>query len=271
MVLENPALVLSVRVQDILSILESILKERNWKDFELANLKLVYTPFYLFNYDILVESDKDGQSSSEGTSGLMAINAVNGKLEPLLVDIIEKQSVAYEKEISHDVQYEVEAIALTKEEVKDSGRVKLAAQLGLKKENVTISGVRAIYWPIWFIFVELSSMVQKVEVDGVTGTPLNIEEVPEREKGWLEVTADTLTKMKSPRGWAELGGTVASAAGGRLKSGVSKAGEQAKPGTPTHNTLRWFVTTKMGMYTLILILLLILVLFSDQITALFAT
>jgi hypothetical protein len=104
-------------------------------------------------------------------------------------------------------------------------------------------------------------MVQKIEVDGVTGFPLNIEEVPTREKGWLEVTADTLDKMKSPSGWVELGGSVATAAGGKISSGAAKAGEQTKPGSPVHHTMKWFITTKMGMYSLVLLLILILVVY----------
>ena len=263
MALENPALALTVKVQDILYILEGILKQRNWKDFELASIKLVYTPFHIFNYDVLVE-DKDSQTS-QGTSGVMAINAVNGRLDPELVDIIEKQPVTYEKEISHDVQYEVAPTAISREELKETGRVKLAAQLGVKKENVSVSGIRTVYWPVWTVFAELTGMIQKIEVDGVTGIPLNIEEVPTREKGWLEVTADTLQKMKSPSGWAELGGAAATAAGGRLASGAEKAGEQTKPGSPAHHTMKWFVTTKIGMYSLVLLLILILVVYLSYI------
>jgi hypothetical protein len=263
MALENPALALTVKVQDILYILEGILKQRNWKDFELASIKLVYTPFHIFNYDVLIE-DKDSQTS-QGTSGVMAINAVNGRLDPELVDIIEKQPVTYEKEISHDVQYEVAPTAISREELKETGRVKLAAQLGVKKENVSVSGIRTVYWPVWTVFAELTGMIQKIEVDGVTGIPLNIEEVPTREKGWLEVTADTLQKMKSPSGWAELGGAAATAAGGRLASGAEKAGEQTKPGSPAHHTMKWFVTTKIGMYSLVLLLILILVVYLSYI------
>jgi len=264
MVLENPALALVVKTQDILSILESILKERNWKNFELANLKLVYNPVYLFNYDIIVEEQKGNQTVSQGTSGLMAMNGINGKLEPSLVDVIEKQPVSYEKEISHDIQYEIEQPAVTRDELKDSGRVKLASQLGLKKDSVTISGIRMVYWPIWTVFVELSSMVQKIEVDGVTGYPLNIQEVPEREKGWLEVTADTLQKMKSPSGWADLSSAAGSAATHRLMRGAASATEQVKEGSSLHQTTKWLVTTKLGLYSLVLVAILILILVMTQ-------
>jgi hypothetical protein len=260
MVLENPALSLSVRVQDILSILESILKERNWKEFELANLKLVYTPFYFFNYDIIIEDDK----GSQGTSGMMALNAVNGKLDSSLLSIIEKQPVSYEREISHDIQYEIEPVAITKDEVKEAGRVKIAGQLGIKKDNVAVSGVRMVYWPIWRIYVEIAGMVQKVEVEGVNGYPLNIEEVPEKEKGWLEVTADTLEKMKSPSGWAQLGGAFTSVAGSKLKGGASTAASEVISASPVHHTIKWFTTTKMGIYSIILLLILLLLLFATD-------
>ena len=108
MLLEYPALSLSIGVQDILSILEDTLKEKNWKNIELANLKLLYTPFYLFNYDTLVEVEMEGRTVSRGFSGLMALNGVTGELEPLLTEIMEKQPVSYEKEISHDLKHEVE-------------------------------------------------------------------------------------------------------------------------------------------------------------------
>jgi len=67
--------------------------------------------------------------------------------------------------------------------------------------------------------------------------------------------------MKSPSGWAELGGTVATAAGGRLASGAEKVGEQTKLGSPAHHTMKWLVTTKMGMYSLVLLLILALVVY----------
>ena len=82
--LENPALSLSIGMQDILGILEATLREKNWKNFELANLKLVYEPYYIFNYDLLVEQEVQGQTFSQGTSGIIAMNAINGKLEPVL-------------------------------------------------------------------------------------------------------------------------------------------------------------------------------------------
>jgi len=79
MLLDKPALKLNIGVQDILEILEQTLKQKNWNNFDVASLKLLYIPFYLFNYDTLIEVE--GQPYSQGFSGLMAMNAVTGELK----------------------------------------------------------------------------------------------------------------------------------------------------------------------------------------------
>ena len=133
MILENPALTLSIRTKDVTEILEGVLKERNWNHFELANLKLAYVPFYIFNYDTLVEQEMQGQTYSQGFSGLMAMNAITGKLEPLLTQIMEEQPVDYEREISHELKYEMQSPAISMQEVKDTANIKLAGQFNVEK------------------------------------------------------------------------------------------------------------------------------------------
>jgi len=264
MLLEYPALTLSIGVQDILGILEDTLKEKNWKNFELANMKLLYTPYYLFNYDTLVEVEMEGRRYSQGFSGLMAMNAVTGELEPLLTDIMEKQPVSYEKEISHDLKYEVEPLAMSKKEVADAARVKIAGQFNLGKQDISVSGFRVVYWPVWRVFIQLPKPqgVQRMDVDAVSGYPLNFEQVPIREKGWLEVTSDTLAKMKTTKGWSELGKGVATAAARTASKGVRGSGgegEEGMSGEGCGGTLGWLMHSKMGIYSIILIIVLIVV------------
>lgn len=256
MVLENPALSLNISVQDILDILEKTLKEKNWKHFELANLKLVYIPFYIFNYDLLIEEKVEEQTFSRGTSGVMAINAIDGKLEPLLTDIMEEQPVSYEKDISHDLQYEIKKPAIKEKELADTIKVKLAGQFGVGKDSVAPSGFRLVYWPVWIIFVTLPNKIQRVEVEAVSGYPLNFEEVPKREMGWMEVTADTLSKMKTAKGWKELAKKTVSITASGFKGAAGKE-KKGKSGGLSY----WFLHTKYGHWTLILTLLFILVMF----------
>jgi hypothetical protein len=254
--LENPALSLSIGMQDILGILEATLREKNWKNFELANLKLVYEPYYIFNYDLLVEQEVQGQTFSQGTSGIMAMNAINGKLEPVLTQILEEQPVSYEKEISHDMQYELDSASITKEEVPAAGKIKLAAQFSTKRDAVSISGIRLVYWPVWRIFVTLPRKTQRLDIEAVSGYTLNSEEVPTREKGWIEVTQDTLASLKTAKGWAEMSKKAAGATAAGMRTAVSK---EKKEGSRSSGAAYWLLHTKVGQYTLILLILLVIV------------
>ncbi|MFH0986825.1 MAG: hypothetical protein V1911_02120 [Candidatus Micrarchaeota archaeon] len=224
MILENPALVLNIGMKDIMEILESTLKEKNWRNFDMANMKLVYVPYYIFNYDTLVEQKMQDQTFSQGFSGTMAMHAVSGKLEPLLIEVMEKQPVNYEREVSHDLKFEAQKAAINMAEVKDTAKIKLAGQFNVGKDSMATSGFRLVYWPVWVVFVTLpNKKIQKMEVEAVSGYPMNIEEVPERELTWVEVTQDTIEKMKTAQGWAELSKTAASAVGGAAKAAAAKS------------------------------------------------
>jgi len=249
MLLDNPTLELRIEVQDILEILENILKEKNWKNFDVASLKLMYMPFYIFNYDTLVETEIQGQPYSQGFSGMMAMNAITGELEPILSDTMETRSVKQVREITHDLQYELQKPAISLKEVKDSAQIKLAGQFNLRKKDLAVSGFRLFYWPIWRIFVQLKNRVQRVDVEAIDGNPLNFEQVPIREKTWMEVTGDTFKKLKTTKGWAEIGGSVISGA----SSGAQNVGRSG--------IFDWLFKTQMGLYTLLAIAALIAVLF----------
>ncbi len=263
MLLEHPALKLSIGVQDILEVIEAVLREKNWRKFELMNFKLVYTPIYVFNYDILMEQDVQGQTYSQGMSGNMALNALTSKLEPVLTEIMEKQPVDYEKEISHDFDYDLEKSAITKEELHETCKIKLAGQYNVGKESVATSGFRIVYWPIWRVFVTMPKRIQRIQVDAVSGQTLNIEEVPEKEKSWIEVTQDTVEKMKTPQGWMELTKQAADLTAKGIKATAhvaSKSSAKAADGAAGSNFMNWLFHTKNGMYTLVGMLLLIVVL-----------
>ena len=252
MILENPALTLSIKTKDVTEVLEGVLKERNWKHFELANLKLVYVPFYIFNYDTLVEQEVQGQTYSQGFSGLMAMNAITGKLEPLLTQVMEQQPVDYEREISHDLKYEMQNPAISMKEVKETANIKLAGQFNVGKDSMAVAGFRLVYWPIWRIFVTLpSKAIQKIEIEGVSGYPMNIEEVPEREKTWIEVTEETLDSLKTAKGWADLTKKAVQVTATGLK------GKKEGSGSKASSLITWLFKTKTGLYSLVAIAVLI--------------
>ena len=254
MILENPALTLSIGTKEVTEIIEGILKQRNWNHFDLINLKLSYIPFYLFNYDTLIEQKEGGQTYSQGFSGLMAMNAIDGKLEPLLTQILESQPVDYEREISHDLKYEIQRPAINLQEAKESAKIKLAAKFNVGKDSMTTTGFRLVYWPIWIVFVTLpKGGIQKIQIEAVSGYPMNVEQVPEREKTWIEVTEETIDSLKTPEGWLNLTKKAIEV----TSSGLKKTSKQA---TGTSNAINWLFKTKAGRYTLLLLAILIAIL-----------
>lgn len=267
MLLEHPALKLTVGVQDIITVIEDLLREKNWKKFELMNFKLVYVPMYVFNYDVLMEQDVQGQTFSQGFSGTMALNAVDSKLEPVVTEILEKQPVEYEKDISHDFEYELEKPAITREELKDTCQIKMAGKFNVSKSSIAASGFRLVYWPIWRVFVTLPKRIQKINIEAVSGYTLNIEEVPEKEKTWMEVTADTVDMLKTPGGWMKLTKSAAGMATAGLKKGAHAAARTSSgaAGNPALSRLAyWLLHNRNGQYTLLAMALLIFILFFMQ-------
>jgi len=255
MILENPALTLSIGTKEVTEIIEGILKQKNWNHFELINLKLSYIPFYLFNYDTLIEQEAQGQTYSQGFSGLMAMNAIDGKLEPLLTQILESQPVDYEREISHGLKYEIQNPAIQMNEVKTAAKIKLAAKFNVGKDSMSTTGFRLVYWPVWIVFVTLPKEgVQKIQIEAVSGYPMgDIEKVPEREKTWIEVTEETFDSLKKPEGWINLTKKAVKVTASGLKGGSEKASGTSGLNGLTH----WFIKTKSGRYTLLLIIILI--------------
>lgn len=256
--LDNPAVSLRIQFKDIMDILSDILEERNWKKFDTSNIELEYRPFYIFNYDVLVEQDVGGRQVSEGFSGKTALNARDPDLEPLLIQIMDNQRIEFEKEISTEVDYDIKKPLISEDELKETCTMKLASQFNVSKDNVSTSAFRLVYWPFWVIFVSIPGEgTQKLLVDGFSGYPVNAEQVPEREKGWVEVSKETFQKLKSPKGWGELSKTAAKTTAGGVKTAVEKGGEEAKGAGAAH----WLFRTKTGQYTVILLVLLLLILF----------
>jgi hypothetical protein len=251
--LDAPALQLRIQTEDALGILEAILKQRHWRNFELANLGLVYTPYWFFNYDVY----REVAEKSESFSSQMCLNARTGELVPMIVQITKELPLEKSTEITHNVSFETEKPTVQESEVKEIAQIKIAGQLGIPRSNVTISAINLMYVPTYQIWVTLSSGIRKVELDGMSGSPLNIEEVPARERGFLEVTRDTLEELKTPKGWVDYSKKAFYWGLGVSTSATLEAGRHLRGGG---SLLNWMFTTKIGRYTAGAIIVLLLIL-----------
>ena len=72
----KPLLPLKKSTEDIVGTINKTLKEKHWHKFELATVKLVLVPHYLFHYHYFLEKEVGKDKIVEGSfSGKLLIDA----------------------------------------------------------------------------------------------------------------------------------------------------------------------------------------------------
>ncbi len=205
MYLNKPAFPVSFTVENIIGLIESMVKGKSWTKFEVADISLVYIPFWIFNYDAYSEapSEEGEKVVSALESGKMALNAFTNELDENVGFLYDSGDAEMQQKPTADYPFKIQRPKIRESDAKEITSLRLAAQLGLKKENVIISGLELVYLPIWFTWVTVAEGTYKLQINAVSGEILNEEQVPEREKGWLEVTSETLQDLKQPGVWIE--------------------------------------------------------------------
>jgi len=210
-----------------LGMIQKEVKRKGWNKYEVEEIRLVYVPYYTFSFDVNVEGSKP-------ISGKAALNANSGDIDEFVPMVLDKP---FKKTRKSQENAEVEDTTIPSNEVKAVATSKIAAQTGIKKEAVTISAISKVYLPFFRIWLNLNNNVYKIEVDGLLGAPLGLEAITDRPKSWEEAASDTIKKMRSPAGLAQLAGeTVALAAG----AGKSKEVAQAE-GMLGNKQVRWAI------------------------------
>ncbi|MFC2175024.1 hypothetical protein ACFLQ2_04135 [archaeon] len=248
MLLDAPALQLRYTLKDILGIVERVLKDRHWRKFDIESTSLVYVPHWFFNFDVYQQAE----GHSKAYASQMALDAVTGKLNPMLVQIMGNIPTKRENETTHGIQCEAWKPSVQKAEVKDVAAIKVAGEMNLPKEAVTVSGVNLLYVPYWQVWVRLPSGTKRIDLDAISGSPVFISDVQERERGTLEITMDMLEDLKTPAGWVDYSkkafdwgfGAAANAGQGIMGSVVP-----------------WVMNTRVGQYTALGAIIILLILF----------
>jgi hypothetical protein len=197
MLLDAPALKARVTSEVALSIVQKSLVKKGWRNASVSEFHLVYTPYWVFSFDIVAEKG----ASPTGKTGL---NAYTGELNDLIPAILERP-VKKSRETEKGMKPEIEPTAVSYREVKETAATKIAAHVGgIKPENVSVSAVNKLYVPFYRVWVDVAGDTHKFEVDGALGVPMGLEVVPGKPKGWEDETGEALGKLKSPSGWMDL-------------------------------------------------------------------
>ncbi len=213
MQLDAPAFKPVLTPEVALSIIQKAVKQKHWPHYDISQIKLSYTPFWVFSFDVAAEG-------STSPSGKAAVNAYSGELSdfvPLLFD----RPLEKIREVDEDAG-EVEDTTISKSELPAVAGAKLAGQTGVKKDAITISAVTKAYAPFYRIWVNVADDTFRIDIDACLGAPFGLEAIPQRAKEWQEITSETVDKMKTPSGWAQLAGqamTIGSS-GGKAAGGV---------------------------------------------------
>jgi hypothetical protein len=212
MLLDSPAFQPQLTPEIALGMAQKMLAGKRQREYEVQEIRLVYTPYYFFSFDV---------AAQQVISGRTSMNAFTGDLSdfaPILLD----KPLQKSKQVNSG---EVEPTSVSTSDFKDAAAMKIAAHTGAKREAVSVSAVTKYYVPFYRIWVSIPRLdVFKIDVDACLGAPFGMEAIPAKEKTWDEVTNETVNKMKTPSGWAELGGktigAVAGAASGKTPSAI---------------------------------------------------
>ncbi|HEV8289496.1 MAG TPA: hypothetical protein VGQ00_00900 [Candidatus Norongarragalinales archaeon] len=180
--------------ESAIDLVQKEVKKKGWTKFDLGDIKLVYTPFYVFNYDVSAE----GQ---EPQSGRAAINAYTGDLDEFVPVLLER---SLKKSKTSEPGAEIESTAVKEDEVRSVAQRKIAGMSSAKRDDVTVSAISKIYVPFFRVFVDVADDTFKIDVDAALGSPEGVEAIPAKTKTTAEVASATIKKMTTPQGFLDL-------------------------------------------------------------------
>jgi hypothetical protein len=199
----SPLLPLKVTGKKVAKDIESSIKEKNWHEFKIATLKLSLVPYFLFNYHYFKEKEVNGEKIIESSvDGFLLLNGESVSVEKDLSNLV-KSNI---KDVSNEaplIPFEEKETTIDKKEQSEIIQFKIAEYFHVPKENVVISNVKKVLIPFYETFVEVKEGIFNIKINAVDGKVYGIDEVPEREKGFVELTKETINDLKDPKKWIE--------------------------------------------------------------------
>jgi len=198
MILDAVALQPVLTPEAALGVLDKELKRKKQLKAEITDVKLVYTPFWLFSFDVA------GAGASGPTpSGKTALNAYTGEINDFVPMLLGRPLKKGRSTPEGGVEAEIEPTAIDAAEVKEAAKAKVAAQLGVARESVIVSAFTKYYVPFYRVWLDVANDSFEVNVDACLGAPLGAEAIPGAKKSFSEDIAGNLKSVASPGGIAE--------------------------------------------------------------------
>ncbi len=201
MYLGNPLLPIKITLADAIAKLNKEINKKNWYEFELSPLKLTLVPYFLFNYHYYIENDNEGKNVIKSTvHGILAVDGHEIKIRPDLVEILKHNWKNTMQEIPRG-EFSEKYCNIDKNDQLEVLKLKTAQYFNVPKQNVVVSETRRLLVPFYRTNVNLNSKIYNLNINAVDGTIEGIKEIPERQKGYMEITKETFNELKDPKSW----------------------------------------------------------------------
>lgn len=200
--LDYPTFPISLYIEEVVKLIEDTLKRKNWHKFEMGEISLEYLPFFVFHADAFSEEQvKDDRLVKGITSNFYAMDVTARKLDRNVANDFEK--VEGKLENAEDSQY---SPTIRKNFLDNQNAVKIAQShiakgLGIPRYNIIISGMQTVYVPFWIVYVTVQEGTFKLKINAFSRKLEGEEKVPKRERGFIEITKETLNELKEPNAW----------------------------------------------------------------------
>lgn len=224
----NPVFPITFQIEEVASLVEEILRKKNWHRFEKGEIKLVLTPFYLFYYDAVFE--EEGKPTGKSERGRLALNAQTAELTKEMAEAMPEEE-ALVKELPDSYPLILRKALFSKQEAEKIALLKTASMIGTDRKNVILTNFQVIYFPLWLAFVTVAKETYQLEISAVTGEVFGEEKVPEREKGFVEVTKETLSELKKPGAWIKYSKEIADVMGETISGEENVSADEKSAGS----------------------------------------
>ncbi len=236
MILDAPTFELVLTPEAALGIIQKEINRKHWAKWEVEDIRLVYTPYWIFSFDVTAEGSQP--------SGRVALNATTGEVDEFVPQLLDRPFKKARQTDPKSPKAEVESTNISRKEVEAVAPAKVAAAVGLKKDTITVSAIAKYYVPFFRVWATVPAETgdsYKINVDALMGAPLGSQAIPGKEKGMEESTEETFDKLKSPAGWMS------------LINDTGKALQQGGPGG--------LLATPLGRWAIMLAVILVLAFF----------
>jgi len=201
MYLGNPLLPINESPLTAEQIVRKQMEKKNWLEFEVKPLTLELVPFFLFNYHYYLENTGDGKKTIK--SSVHGILAVDGHAIKIRDDLVELLKNNWKKAIPEVPRgnFDQKWCNIDKREQDEVLKIQTAKFFDVPKENVVVSQARKLLLPWYRTEVIVDKKKYPLIIIAVDGSVHGVKNIPQREKGYLEITRETVSELKKPSNW----------------------------------------------------------------------